>query len=89
MKVNLSIIILSYNTKELTKKCLQTLFNNIRSYRNFKSEITVLDNYSSDGSVEMLKNLAKNNQELKLILSKKNLGFAKGNNQALNFEMQM
>ena len=43
-------------------------------------EIIVVDNCSSDKSVEMVK---KNFPEVKLILNEKNLGFAAGNNVAL------
>lgn len=73
----LSIIILSYNTKELLRKCLTSIFN-----RNWKHtiEVWVVDNASSDHSVEMVK---KEFQNAHLIESEKNLGFAGGNNIAL------
>ena len=83
MKKDLSVIILSYNTKDLTKRCILTLLRCLRQSKDLASEVIVLDNASSDGSVKMLKHLQSKNKELKLILSKKNLGFAKGNNQAL------
>lgn len=69
--IKLSIIILSWNTKELLRDCL----NSIKNESNI--EIIVVDNASSDGSVEMVKN---NYPEVKLIVNHKNLGFAAGNN---------
>lgn len=69
-----SIIILSYNTRDLLKKCLESIFNNLK---DLGIEIIVVDNASSDGSVQMVKNDFK---KVNLIESKKNLGFSAGNN---------
>lgn len=91
--VDLSIIIISYNTSAITKKCLDTIFNSLKK-ADFITQIIVLDNNSTDGSIEMLNrytspNFAKASKEqaqkikLKIIESKKNLGFAKGNNEAV------
>ncbi|MFQ5452361.1 MAG: glycosyltransferase family 2 protein [Candidatus Paceibacterota bacterium] len=80
---DLSIIILSYNTKVLTKKCIQSVVASLREDPQIKTEIVVLDNASTDGSVEMLKGFKVDNLELKVIQNKKNLGFAKGNNKAV------
>jgi len=75
---DLSVIILSYNTKDLLKNCLRSVLRNgkIRGER----EIIVVDNNSSDGSPMMVR---KSFPEVTLILSPKNLGFAGGNNLAL------
>ena len=77
-KIDLSIIILSYNTKELLKKCLYSLQKTKR--RHYQVEIIVVDNASDDGSPEMVE---KEFPEIKLIKSKKNLGYAGGNNLGL------
>lgn len=69
MAVKLSIIIVSWNTKELLKQCLDSLVSNV--------EIIIVDNGSSDGSQEMVK---EKFPEAILIENKENLGFAKGNN---------
>lgn len=86
----LSVIILSYNTKELTKKCLISLFDSLKKIKTFESEVIVVDNGSTDSSRRMLKEIQKgkfnsqnNNLKFKIILNKKNLGYSKSNNQAL------
>lgn len=70
--MNLSIVIVSYNTREILKRCLGSLPK--------KFEIFVVDNASSDDSVTMIR---KNFPKVKLIINKENLGFAKAVNQAL------
>ncbi|GIW63696.1 MAG: hypothetical protein KatS3mg091_498 [Patescibacteria group bacterium] len=84
-KPDLSIIIISYNTAEITKNCLLSIKKSLKN-SNLKAEIVVLDNNSQDGSVSTLKQLQKqfnSNLSLNLIFSKKNLGFSKGNNTAV------
>ena len=74
--MKLSIIILSFNTKKLTKKCLASIF---KYPPRFQFEVLVVDNASKDDSPEMIRN---NFPQVKLIINKKNLGYAKANNQA-------
>ncbi|MBU2415928.1 glycosyltransferase [Patescibacteria group bacterium] len=87
--MDLSIIIVSWNVKEKLKKNLEKL---LQSKGNLKFEIFIVDNNSSDNSVEMIKKkfpqapLDEANYltgQLKLIANQKNLGFAAANNQAL------
>lgn len=70
--MDLSIIVLSYNTKDITGECLSRLPK--------AAEVIVVDNASEDGSPEMIE---KKYPWVKLIKSKVNLGFAKGNNLAM------
>ncbi|NUM25381.1 MAG: glycosyltransferase family 2 protein [Candidatus Buchananbacteria bacterium] len=73
----LSIIIVSWNVKDLLKKCLQS----IEKYRNkLAVEIIVVDNASKDGTVEMLKTEFP---DVRLITNSNNLGFAAANNQGI------
>ncbi|MEK7597462.1 MAG: glycosyltransferase family 2 protein [Patescibacteria group bacterium] len=80
--IPLSIIIVSFNTKEITKKCLLSLNKNFIKYP-LEYEIIVVDNNSSDGTVEFLLNLEKQSDNLHVFLSKTNLGFGRGNNLGL------
>lgn len=72
--MDLSIIILNYKTLGLIKNCLKAIKDLSLPY-NY--EIIVVDNNSNDGSVEFLK---EHYFDIKLIESKENLGFSKGNN---------
>lgn len=71
-----SIIIVNYNTKDLTQQCINSV---IETTKGTKKELIVVDNASTDGSVLMLEKLSTRGK-IKLIKSKKNLGFSGGNN---------
>lgn len=68
-----SIIIVNWNGKENLEECLNSLFT--ITYSPF--ETIVVDNGSTDGSVDLIK---EKFPSVKLILANKNLGFAQGNN---------
>ncbi|MFH1827042.1 MAG: glycosyltransferase [bacterium] len=82
----LSVIILSYNTKKITLDCLISLYKSLKLSK-ISSEIIVVDNNSIDGSVKVLTNFkkskAEDNIQIKLIFNKQNLGYPKGNNQGI------
>lgn len=75
--MDLSIVIVNYNTKDLLKQTIESVINNTKG---IEYEIWVVDNSSKDGSVEMVQEEFK---DVKLIASKENLGFPKGNNVAI------
>jgi len=75
--IKLSIIIVNYNTQKLLRNCLKSVFEKIKGVQ---LEVWVVDNNSSDGSLEMVKNEFP---EVKIIPNKENVGFAKANNQAI------
>ncbi len=81
---DLSIIIISYNTSDITKKCLETVISSLKD-APFSTEIVVLDNASSDNSLSVLREMSKSSKEIpiRVIESKENLGFSKGNNKAV------
>lgn len=76
-KVNVSIVILSYNNIEYTKACLLSIAK-YSQYENY--EVIIVDNGSSVTTVEQLKSIAQHDVNLSLIINQDNLGFAKGNN---------
>lgn len=71
----LSIIIVNWNTKELIRNCLKSLITRVGEV---PYEIIVVDNASTDESVDMIK---KEFPSVKLIVNKTNYGFSKANNQ--------
>ena len=73
MKPKISVIIVNWNGKHHLQECLDSL-----SKQTFKDFETILvDNGSTDGSVEFTKH---NFPDIKLIKLKQNEGFCKGNN---------
>ncbi|MBN2012915.1 glycosyltransferase [candidate division KSB1 bacterium] len=75
--ITLSIIIVNYNVKEFLE---QTLLSVQKAATAISHEIFVVDNASSDGSVEMLH---QKFPHVRVIANKVNHGFAAANNQAL------
>jgi GT2 family glycosyltransferase len=71
----LSILVISYNTREMTLDCLRSVVAETRT----PYELIVLDNASADGSAAAV---AAEFPQVRLIASPENLGFAKGNNVA-------
>ncbi len=89
MSLDISIIILSYNTKELTRRCLDELVASLHRYKKVQSEIIVIDNASEDGSVQELQRTILEYQDFEssivfnLIVNNINIGYPKGNNEAI------
>lgn len=78
--MKLSIIIVNYNTYNLTKQTIESI---IQKEHPFEYEILLVDNASSDGSIEKLKeefNQLILEEILQVFINKSNLGFAKANN---------
>lgn len=99
--MDLSTVIVSYNVKKLLKDCLESILKGIHGryttdINGYKSEVIVVDNASTDGSIEFIKELTSSrvkerknslinnslmkDKSIKLIENKENLGFAKANN---------
>ncbi|MBI4844950.1 MAG: glycosyltransferase [Candidatus Omnitrophica bacterium] len=75
--IMVSIIIVNWNTKELLQKCLESIY---KGASDTSFEVIVVDNASSDGSVEFFK---KKFPRVIIIENKSNQGFAKANNLAI------
>jgi GT2 family glycosyltransferase len=73
-KNTVSIIIINYNGKNLLMKCIKSI-KRFTTYPNY--EIIVIDNNSTDGSIEML---SKKFKDTKIIKNSSNLGFSKACN---------
>lgn len=73
-----SVIIISYNTRDMTLRCLREVTQQLKS-EAIAGEIWVIDNASRDGSAEAI---AREFPDVNLIASEKNLGFGAANNLA-------
>ncbi len=71
-KKTINIIITTWNALEYTKLAIQSLFD----YTDYETYLTIVDNGSSDGTLDFLDSLIPNNKitKIKVIKNKKNLG---------------
>lgn len=74
-------IVLNYNGRDTLKRCLQSLYST--DYPQL--EIVVVDNNSTDGSIEKVKNQFS---RCHYLLLRKNVGFAAGNNHAIRWALE-
>lgn len=75
--MDVSIIIVNYNTEKLLYNCLKSIFQNVK---DIDFEVIISDNGSTDDSKAMVEN---NFPQCKFIENKKNLGFGAANNVGL------
>lgn len=73
---DISILVVSYNTREMTLACLRSIGEQTREARH---EVIVVDNASGDGSAEAI---AAEFPQMHLIALEQNIGFARANNLA-------
>lgn len=75
--IDLSIIIVSWNTKRLLQECLESVY---AQTKDITFEIFVVDNASSDGSADMVREAFP---VVHVIENRQNQGFSRANNQAI------
>lgn len=75
--LDLSVIIVNYNTGKLLYDCLRSIFNETI---NIEFEVSVVDNASTDGSIRMVERCFP---RVQIIKNSENMGFARANNQAI------
>lgn len=74
--MDVSIIIVNFNTKDLIRSCLSSVYEHTHG---IDFEVIISDNGSTDGSLEMIK---EEYPQVCLLENKKNLGFGTANNRA-------
>jgi GT2 family glycosyltransferase len=79
--MDISIIVVNYNTRELTLQCLESVKTYLTGTVAY--EVIVVDNCSSDGSQAALKNYAAVHTWLTVLESDGNYGFAHANNKGI------
>lgn len=77
--IDLSVIIVSWNVRRYLADCLRSVFAEF-NHSGLKGEVWVIDNNSTDGTVEMVKNLFP---DVNLISNDDNPGFGAANNQGM------
>ena len=81
--MQVSIGIVNWNTREYLRQCLSSVFDNLDGV---EAEVIVVDNGSSDGSTDMVRNEFP---QVRLIDTGENMGFSKANNLAFQQSMEM
>ena len=77
LPAELTVIVVTWNTRELTLRCLETLFDNTP---NLRMRVIVADNGSEDGSADAI---AERFPQVDLIRNEGDFGFARANNEAM------
>ncbi|MCF7808253.1 MAG: glycosyltransferase family 2 protein [Candidatus Marinimicrobia bacterium] len=80
-QLQLSVLIVTYNSRTSIQACVSSLLQELSSIR---AELIIVDNNSTDGTQDELTKIAATNPSVVIQLNKKNRGFAVGNNQALH-----
>lgn len=81
MSVDLSIVIVNWNTRELLAGCLESIALNVPTFQRSNVETFVVDNASADGSAAMVR---ERFPWVRLIENSDNVGFARANNQGIH-----
>jgi Predicted glycosyltransferases len=75
--IDISVIIVNWNTRDVLRDCLESVYEQTQ---NVRFEVIVIDNSSSDGSAEIIK---QKFPQVILINNSENRGFAAANNQGI------
>lgn len=76
--IDISVIIVNYNTKEVTLNCINSVFDKTK---DVSFEIIIVDNGSTDGSIELF----SQDERVKFVETHRNLGFGKANNLGFKY----
>lgn len=76
--MDVSIALVSYNTRDLTRNCLKSIYEQTK---NLNFDVWLIDNASADNSPDMVK---QEFPQVNLIESRENLGFGRANNVIIN-----
>lgn len=84
--MDISVIVVSYNTRDLTENTLHAIEKSFNNTPELQWELIVVDNASTDASPQMVKTYQPQSSSCTYIpiLSKKNLGFGGGNNLGIS-----
>ena len=77
--LDVAVIIVSWNVRDCLDECLSSVYAEFR-HSGLTGDVWVVDNGSTDGTLELLANLFPNTH---VIANQKNVGFAAANNQGM------
>lgn len=76
--MDVSVIIVNYNTKDLTSSCIESIFS---MTNGITFEVILVDNGSTDGSKELF----EHDQRINYIYNQENIGFGRANNHGYKY----
>lgn len=82
--MDISVIIPNYNGEELLKRNLPKVYEELDSYKSGEKEVIVVDDFSSDQSLNFLNDFSNKDKSLRILRNEKNLGFAPTVNKGVN-----
>lgn len=82
--MNISIVVPNYNGEEILKKNLPVLLGAVENYKKEKIEVVIVDDCSTDNSIEVIESFIKENKNLTLVRSETNKGFSTNVNKGVN-----
>lgn len=81
--MSISVVIPNYNGENLLKKNLPKVLDELKNYKDLKTEVIVVDDASLDSSVSYLESIVKENSSFKFYVNKKNKGFSSTANRGV------
>lgn len=85
MEKKISVILVNYNGKEYNDKCIASILDSTISHQ---IQIVVVDNASTDDSLELLKENWGCHERVKILSLDRNYGFSKANNEGIRLAMK-
>lgn len=82
MKKKIGVILVNYNGKEYNKKCIESI---LKSTIREQLLIVVVDNASTDDSLEELRECWGESGQVRIIALERNYGFSKANNEGMRW----
>lgn len=79
------VVLVNYNGKKYNKACIESI---LKSTCKKRLQIVVVDNASTDGSLEELENVCDNSENIHLIPLEENYGFSKANNEGIKWALR-
>jgi GT2 family glycosyltransferase len=74
--MDISVVIPNYNGKNLLEKNLPKILDILSDYKEGKAEVIIVDDYSTDESLNFISKIQQKSLDVKLISNTKNLGFS-------------
>lgn len=80
-QIDLSVVVVNYNTADLVKAQLESIYKKDSGLKNQRTEVILLDN----GNLDLTDKIIQDYPEVRYIQNKENTGFTKGYNRAMKY----